>query len=177
MTTNRGVRLLLLLTLAAGCTDRPQAPALRNDAEFEDGGVGLRFRAPAGWTQVARSAPPAWSADKEWLLVRYQSPPGGQPALFEVTFLDAPPGADVPAMLKEPSHSRPAWTPAGDPVPLALGGAEATRYALTSQSMSKESVVVRRGERLYFITSVFATGDEHSRELAREAVRSASWSK
>jgi len=168
---------ILLAVVIAGCQDRPKAPALRDDPVFEDARSGLRFLAPTGWTETARSAFPDGPADKDTMLVRYQPPPTDKPASFEVSFIDAPESADVGAMLAAPSHGVSSWTLAESPEPLKRNDAPATRYRLTQNKLTKESIVFRRAGRLYFFTFVYSTSDSTVRERMHDVVQSVSWSK
>ncbi len=170
--------ILILLSLCiCGCRERPKAPPLRDDPVFEEPKKGLRFLAPKGWSQTARSSFPEGPTEKDTLLVRYQSAPSDKPAFFEVTYIDAPESADVMAMLTAASNSMGAWTSAGAPEPQTINNVQATRYRLTQKLYAKESVVFRRGGRLYFFTYVFPTADTATRELLREVVQSITWSK
>jgi hypothetical protein len=168
---------IVLAVVIAGCQDRPKAPALRDDPVFEDFQSGLRFLAPTGWAETARSAFPDGPANKDTMLVRYQTPPSDMSAVFEVTFVDAPESADVVAMLAVRSYGVSNWTLEGKPEALAVRDASATRYRLTQKKLTKESIVFRRGGRLYFFTFVFSTSDGTIRERMQEVIKSISWSK
>src|SRR5262245_60271828 len=101
----RQIRLLALLAMIAGCSDRPRAPALRNDPVYENTSAGIRFMVPAGWTQQAKSEPSSKPANTEQLLVRYTGPRSPIPATFEVTYQDVDDSDDLQALLAAPSHS------------------------------------------------------------------------
>ncbi len=167
---------IVLAFVVAGCQDRPKAPALRDDPVFEDAQAGVRFLAPTGWIETARSAFPPGPAEKDTMLVRYQSPPTEKSAVFEVSFVDAPESADVTAMLAAPSHGASNWASSEPPEPLKLNAA-ATRYHLAHKNMSKESIVFRRGDRLYFFTFVYLNSDSTVRERMHDVVQSVVWSK
>ncbi len=169
--------MILAAVIFAGCQDRPRAPALRDDPVFEDAQSGMRFLAPTGWAETARSAFPDGRADKDTMLVRYQSPPTEKPATFEVSFIDAPDSADVVAMLSAPSHGASKWTNAEPPEQLKLNSGAATRYHLTDNKLTKESVVFRRGERLYFFTFIYSNSNATVRDRMHDVVVSVAWSK
>jgi hypothetical protein len=168
---------IVLALIFSGCQDRPKAPALRDDPVFEDSQSGLRFLAPTGWTETARSAFPKGPADKDTLLVRYQSAQADKFAVFEVSFVDAPESADIAAMAAAPSHGVHSWSPAGAPEALTVRDAKATRYRLTQKKMTKESIVFRRGGRLYFFTFVYLTTEGAVRDRIQDVVESVVWSK
>ena len=168
---------IVLAVIVCGCQDRPKAPALRDDPVFEDAQSGLRFLAPTGWTETARSAFPSGPADKDTMLVRYQSPPSDKSAIFEVSFIDAAESADVAAMLTAQSYGVSNWTLDGKPEPLSVHDAAATRYRLTEKKLTKESIVFRRVGRLYFFTFVYSSSDSTIRERMQDLVQSVTWSK
>lgn len=173
----RRIQILLLAALVAGCEDRPRAPALSDDAAFDDSRHGLRFQAPAGWRQVARSNSPGDIADREFLLARFQSGIKDKPAVFEVTFIDISESVDVQRMLAAPSHSLKAWTPAGSAEAHTINGAAATRYAFTQAGTNKDAFVFPRGKRLYTFSIAYGTADQKSLDQFRESVKSVEWSK
>jgi hypothetical protein len=169
---------LIIVLMSAGCSDRPKAPPLRDEPVFDDPRTGLRFVAPPGWVQIMRSAElPTGPLEREWVLVRYQSPPGEQPATFEATLLDAPESADMAALVTAESHSLGPWRLANQPQALAVAGLEATRYTVIFKNTTKESVVVRRGGRLWFLTGVFGVKDAQAQTIVRQVVESVTWGK
>jgi hypothetical protein len=123
-------------------------------------------------------APPG-RADKERLLVNYQNTGAGKPAFLEVTLVDLPESTDLAAYLAGPSYGSEFWRQKPPPQPLDLGAAHGVRYVYTSRvgkdDLTKEVVVVRRGERVYFFIAIFATGDTDTREQIRKAVGSLIW--
>ncbi len=168
--------LLIVFSLAAGCKERPQAPALRDEPVYDNPLAGLRFLAPNNWTQVARSDKPPPGAG-ERLLVRFQAPPSVTHAFFEVTVDDQPATEDIVALLRQPSHSAAGWEPIGTPTPLTVGGTPATRYTLKSKETTKESVAVRRDGRLFLFTLIAPASDAESREQIRQVISGVKWTK
>ena len=174
----RIVGFLIFLIAVIGCTERPSAPALRDEPVYDNPREGLRFLKPQGWIQQAKSAAPAGPADVERMLVRYAGPPGVKPPTFEVSMQDLGESTDMAAFLAEPSHNIAApWQLVGQPESLTMDGVAATRYAFTQQNMMKESVVVRRGKRFYFFTLLGTASDAQSREQIRSLIREVRWTR
>ena len=170
--------VLIVLLLAAGCSDRPRAPALRNEPVYDNLSAGLRFLTPEGWTQQAKANLPPGPAESERLLVRYSGPPGPTPPSFEVVFQDLPESTDMVGHLSVPSHSLPGpWKAEGKPEPLTVNGVAASRYLFTQMGMTKECVAVRRGGRVYFFTAVYSSADSKSRDQIRTVVEGVTWTK
>ena len=169
---------MIALAALAGCTDRPRAPALRDESVFDNTREGIRFLTPSGWTLQARSEVPPGPADTERLLVRYAGPPSATPPSFEVALQDLAESTDLVAHLKAPSHSiTTPWNIAEPAQPLTIGGAAGNRFTFSQGDITKETVAFRRGARVYFFTGIFATADTQSRDQIRQAVQSLSWTK
>ncbi len=171
----------LAAALLAGCDTRPRAPALGDDAVFQSNREGIRFLAPDGWTQTVRGEPPPGKVEKERPLVEYARTSGGPPASLRVSLADLPESTDLPSHLSGPSYSAKKWDTAGPAESTVVGSASGTRYTLTGRvgatETIKEVVVVRRGERVYFFTALYAPKDTEAREKLRQVVGSVIWKK
>jgi hypothetical protein len=158
---------------------RPRAPALIDEPVYHNAREGFRFLVPEGWTVHSRGEAPPGRADKERLLVNYQRYGADKPAQFEVTLIDFPSTSDLAAHLAEPSYGAEKWRPKGAAETLPLKGIDATRYLFTArvgkEETTKEVVAVRRGERVYFFTALYATGDTSARDQMRRVVESTIW--
>ena len=167
----------VLAAAAAGCADRPRAPALTDDAVYADGRAGLRFVVPEGWVMGMRTVPPPGPLDKPVQLVRYQSPNPAKAADLELLAVDLPAGDDVGKYLAEHLAGGRKWA-AGPVQPLTVNGAAATRYEYTaagSHPMRREVTAFRRGGRVYLFTTTFGAGDTDVRDQSRRAVESVVW--
>jgi hypothetical protein len=169
--------VVLGLGLAAGCSDRPRAPALRDEPVYDNPAEGLRFLTPEGWNQVARADPPPDPSGKDRLLVSYQSTGRGHPAVLEVSRADLPESEDLAARAASPSHGYGPWKPARPPESVEVGGAAATRFVMNAKDMTKEVTAVRRGGRVYFFTLISGKADDETRQQARRVIGGATWSK
>ena len=181
MTTARpgGVACLLAAALlAAGCTQRPHAPVLRNEAVYQNAQEGFRFLPPEGWAMHTRTNLPPGPLDKEHVLVAYRKiqPGASRPAAFEVSCADLPESADLTAHL---SAGKGKWRAVKPPEPVSAGNAQGVRITLTGRAgnepVQKEVVAVRRGGRVYFFALIAAPNDTAAREPARQAVGSLLW--
>jgi hypothetical protein len=169
----------LLIFLAVVSPSRPRAPALVNEPVYHNAREGFRFLAPEEWTVTARGESPPGHQDKERLLVSYQRSGTGKPARFEVTLADLPPSTDLAVHLASPSYGSEKWQLKTQAEALDLKGVAATRYAFFGHQgkdeMSKEVVAVRRGERVFFLVTIYSPGDVVARDEVRRAVASTIW--
>ncbi|MFL5340756.1 MAG: hypothetical protein ACJ8F7_11445 [Gemmataceae bacterium] len=166
------------LAVLAGCSDRPRAPSLGDEPEFNNSHEGLRFLAPVGWVLSAKSNLPPDSSPKERSLVMYHSPPTAPPARFEVSRADLPEAADLKAFAAAPSYgSEGVWQPAGEPAAVTVGGRPAARFRFTNQQRVKETTAVRLGERVYFFNTVTTIADEEVRRQLRQTIADVKWTK
>ncbi len=167
------------MVLLAGCSDRPHAPALRDEPVYQNDAEGFRFLAPEGWAQFARANLPPGPVTKEKLLVGYRRRTGESPASFEVTCVDLPEGADLVAQAIGTPGGPHAWRAAGAPEPTTAGGAAATKFTLLGrpdrEQLQRDVVAVRRGPRVYFFTLTAATKDAAARDAVRRVVSGVSW--
>jgi hypothetical protein len=163
---------------AAGCTERPHAPALRNEAVYQNAQEGFRFLPPEGWPMHTRTNLPSGPLTKEHVLVAYRNvqPGSPRPAAFEVSCADLPESADLTAHL---SAGKGNWRAVKPPEPVAAGNAAGVRITLAGRvgndALQKEVVAVRRGGRVYFFTLIAAPTDTAARAQARQAVGSLMW--
>ncbi len=162
--------VVLLLAAVAGCSNRPHAPALSASPLFQDDAIGLRFRAPDGWTQFGRGTLPTGKIPKEAEVVGYRLMYGDKPAKFNVTAADLPEGTDLAQHL-----ALAPWRVTAGPLPETVGGKPGLRFALADQSQRRETVAVRRGSRVYFFTLSFGNGDRAAPASGREILATVTW--
>jgi hypothetical protein len=170
--------VLPLAALAAGCTTRPSAPALTNEAVFEDDRAGLRFVVPDGWLMTMRGVAPPGRLNKPAQLVRFQPPVADRAADLELIAVDLPAAQDITKYLSDQQPGVDKWTAAGPPKPVSAGGSEGTRYeyaSATKAGIRREVSAFRRGDRVYLFLTTFGTNDTASRDQARLAVETTVW--
>jgi hypothetical protein len=171
--------LLLTAALLPGCRSRPRAPALDNAPVYQNDREGFRFVAPEGWTQLARADVPPGKLAKERLLVQYRRLNAPREATFEVSVADFSPSTDLADYLAAPAYGSKDWKLQSAPEPAEVNGVAGTRYDFTARvgkdDMTREVVAFRRGERVYFFTTVFFTKDATAQEQGRRAVARILW--
>jgi hypothetical protein len=172
--------LLLGSVLFAGCTPKPQAPALRNDPVYQNDREGFRFLVPDGWMMVAASNYPPGPATKNRLLVQYRSKAQDSPATFEVDMIDLPTSTDLAAYLAGPSFGVQKWQRTGATEAVQTSGLSGERYDFVGRmggkgQVTKEVVVFRRGDRCYLFIGLFPPKDTIARDQVRQAVTSTAW--
>jgi len=169
----------LCLTLLGGCTTRPHAPALSDEAVYQNTQEGFRFLAPEGWTQYAKREYPPGRVDKEHLLVAYRGGGSTKPAALEVSRIDLPTNTDLAKYFAGPSHGSNLWLPEASGEKLEVDGIPGSRFAYTTilnkEPTMKEITAFWRQDRLYFFTAVFLTSDAKAREELRRSVSSVLW--
>jgi hypothetical protein len=157
----------------------PRAPSLRDEPVFQDAKAGLRFLVPDGWNTSSKTIYQPESTSQERSLVEYGKISNDQLASFEVTFADLPPSTDLGAYLSGPSLGQTRWNLTANATPLTVDGVEAQRFILAAGEgpgqTTKEVVVFRRGERVFFFTGLFPSSDNESRQQIRRAVESIVW--
>jgi hypothetical protein len=169
------------VVVLAGCgRDRPHAPALRDEPVYQNDREGFRFLVPDGWTQVARGELPPGRADSERMLVEYRLYGADKPASLQVTARDFDPGTDLKAYLATRTSGE-TWRPKGPAETLEVDGTPATRVVLTGRPGNEDTthdvLACRRGDRVYFFTGVFSSGDSTARDQVRRAVQGIVWKK
>jgi hypothetical protein len=170
---------LLATVLAAGCTEKPKAPPLTNDAVYQNDKIGLRFLVPEGWVVSQRAELPPGSLAKPVVLAAYQNPKGERPTDLEVLAADLSPDDDTAGFLAEHNVGPDKWAPAGPAAGVTINGVTASRHVLVRQGgkeeYRREATVFRRGGRVYVFLIAYAAADPASRDAARKAVESAAW--
>jgi hypothetical protein len=163
----------------SGCSNKPRAPALEDDAVYHNAQAGLRFRVPDGWKQRAKADLPRGRIENELVLVEYMRRDAEGTALLELSVTDMPTAGDTLPFLAEASHGAGKWQAAGAAQQISVNGAAATRLTFTGGQpkapMAKEVVVFRCGERTFLMTGVFKSTDKQAREQVRAAVASTIW--
>jgi hypothetical protein len=161
------------------CQGQPSAPVLSDDPVYQNNREGFRFLAPEGWSQNSRSDVPPGKVTKERLLVSYRRPTGPSSATLRVSLADLPDSVDLAAFLAEPSFAVEKWELTGPGEQIQAGKAPGVRYDfkgfIKKQEMAKEVVAVRRGERVYFFTALYAPEDIEVRDELRKVVASIKW--
>src|SRR5437016_3751132 len=181
MRQSQAVALVIGICAASllGCNSRPHAPELSDEPVYVNDSLGVRFLAPEGWTQHAKADVPAGKLDKERLLVRYERPTSGNSALLELTAADLPVSVDLSAYLTGPAYGADKWRLARPAEPVDVEGVAALRHGLSArvrgEETTREVVVFRRGERVFFFTGLFASKDSSARSQIRAAVQSVLW--
>jgi hypothetical protein len=172
---------LLLLAAAGGCTERPKAPPLKNEAVFQNDKIGLRFLAPQGWSVSSRTDLPPGPLPKPVILVAYHLSKGDSPAELEVLAADLAEETDLGKFLIENRIGAAVWVSKSPAEPVTINGEAATRYVLSRQAgkseLRREATAFRRGGRVYFFIVTFPANDPAVRDAARQCVLSAAWSR
>jgi hypothetical protein len=162
-----------------GCTGRPHAPALTNEPVYHNAREGFRFLVPQHWRPSARSELPSGKVDKERQLVRYELFTTEQPAGLEVSRVDLPSSTDLATYLAGASFGAISWKQSSSAEDLQINGTPAVRMVLTNslggEERTKDVVIFRRGERVYFFTALYVASDTKAREEIRRAVASTIW--
>lgn len=175
----RSVVLLPLAVFAAwGCSDRPRAPALTNDAVYTDDRAGLKFMVPDGWLMGMRSVPPPGRLEKPAQLVRYHPPAADRAADLELLAIDLPESDDLGKYLAEHQAGGKKWAAVGPPKPVQANGVPATRYEYASAGKTefrREITAFRRGDRVYLFLTTYGKNDTSSRDQVRLAIESVVW--
>jgi hypothetical protein len=156
---------------------------------------GFRFMPPPGWVERARDdamptrsghrhqdipLPPLGAPGKpqERLLVRYDRLTVASHAWLRVTVADVPSFTPLRACLAYRSPDRH-WKSDSEEENLEVSGLPAARVAFVGQWDQQdylcETVAVRKGENVYFITASLPASDGTAREQVRKAVASATW--
>lgn len=170
---------LALAFAAVGCSQRPSAPPLANDAVYQNDKAGIRFLAPANWAITSRTDLPRGELTRPILLVAYHQVAGEKPAEFDLFVMDLPDDADLGAYLAEHRVGPEKWTVNPQTVPVPVGGLAGTRYDMTAgrgkDELQREAVAVRRGRRVYFFITTFSPHDDDHREQTHRSIESVAW--
>ena len=171
------------LLIVAGCRSEPPP--------VYQGKQGFRFTPPAGWAQRDRDdllpprpgqrpadvpLPPLETPEK--MVVRYDRVTAGNLAWIRVSVTDLP----AASSLKDAVSARtpqPDWQPEREVENLEVSGMPAARIAFKGrwhdQDYVSETIGVRQGEQVFFITASFPAADTAARDQARQAVERATW--
>jgi hypothetical protein len=160
------------------------------------GKQGLKFTPPTGWVERARDdALPArpghkqpdlplprfgvpGSSVEERLLVRYDRLTAGHLAWLRISAADLPTTMSPRECVatRSPGSS---WKREADVETLEVSGLSAARVSFvgrwSDQEYLSETVAVRHGEQVYFVTASFPAQDSAAREQVRQAVAGATW--
>lgn len=180
-----GAAAATVLLLAIGCN---QQSRMYQDKQ------GFRITPPPGWVERAREdalpvraahrqqdipLPPLIGAGKEQerLLVRYDRLTS-EPAWLRVSVAEVPASTSVAVCLAQRSPGRD-WKRDGNGDDLEVGDLHGARVTVAGRWNGKEyaseTVAVRCGDNVYFITASFPVADTTAREQVRQAVAAASW--
>jgi hypothetical protein len=174
------VRVALVAALAAGCSERPTAPALTNEAVYQNDKIGLRFLAPEGWTITARTDLPS-SLPRPVTVVAYAVTHDRKTAELEVTAADLPEGSDLGAFLAGYQVGAQKWTPKKGPDDVTVNGAAGKRFLMSAgkgkDETLRETTAFRRGGRVYFFLVSFPASDPDRRDQARKSIDSVTFTK
>ena len=171
--------VIVLSVCLGGCSERPEAPELRDAPVYENAREGFRFMVPDGWTQTASSILPPGNLDGDAFLARYRvkSPEAGSTLQIECFQENEP--ANLQEYHTGPSYRVNRWEPASEPETLTLGGREAQRMVfeatMDGRQVSKEVVCFRKGNRVYSFVGLFSSTDENARQQIQRAVASVTW--
>jgi hypothetical protein len=175
------IGLLASIAAVGGCSERPQAPPLVNEAVYQYELIGLRFLTPEGWSITSRGTLPPGPLTKPMMLAAYHEKRGETPAALEVLVAELPEDADLGKFLLENRLGKGEWTIKSPPETITVNGAEAKRYLLSQQSGKtghlRETTAFRRGDRVYFFIISFAATDLGSRDQVRRSIESVTWTK
>jgi hypothetical protein len=164
------------LAALVGCESRPQAPALANEAVYENDAAGVRFVAPEGWVTSGKSALPPGTFEKPVRLVSYSASAGH--AGLDLYAIDLPAGQELPAYLEQHAIGADKWVAKGPGKAETINGVPATRYVHTSAKKgdrTRELTAFARGARSYVFVLVYANSDGSARDAGRRAVESVTW--
>jgi hypothetical protein len=177
----------LLTLLLAGCNAQKQ-PTYQGEE-------GLRFVPPPGWVERARGEalparpghrkqdvplPPLGvpSSPQERLLVRYDRISTGHHAWLRVSRADLPSSTPLRGCLSTRLPGR-GWKRESEEGTLEVSGLPAGRIAFVGRFHDEdylcETVVVRKGEKIYLFSAAFPASDGTAREQVRQAVAAATW--
>jgi hypothetical protein len=177
-------RISTVFALAAlacgGCTSRPHAPALLNESVYQNDDGGFRLEIPAGWVVQARTtlAPNERVVD-ERKLIGFRLSRADRPAMFEISCMDMPEGANLVTYFTGKAVGPKAWHLTGPIESLMLGSTPSQRLAFISgtgpTAVRKEVTSFRVGARTFFFTLVAAPDDNDSRETVRRVLSQMTW--
>jgi hypothetical protein len=164
----------LVFVVNGGCTTRPRAPAIIEEPIYNNVQEGFRFYPPDGWRCHGRGEFPPIDLKKERLLVEYKRL-GTKPATLIVSAVDLPEGRTVSEYLKSRLLKSDKFQLI-DVEQLNLNSRTAERHTylrrMNQEEITREVVAIRRKQRTYFFTGVFASRDKQGKEEIRNAIGS-----
>jgi hypothetical protein len=179
------VSMVLVAMLLAGCNS-PAPPTYRSKE-------GFRFTPPHGWVERAKddllpAKPGHTSPDlplprigvsgEERLLIRYDRLTAGHLAWIRVTIADIPSSTALDGCVSACSPAS-SWKRESNVEVVEISGRTATRIAFEGrwkdQEYINETVAVRQGDQVYFLTASFPASDIEARAEVRKAVAGATW--
>lgn len=172
--------VLFGVAAVVGCRGRPRAPALDNSPVYVNRQAGFRFLVPEGWVQQSRSEiPPGYRLDdSERTLVLYRAFKP-TPASLDVSCRDIPEDVDLGAFLAKRKRSGSGWSRSAPSKTVEYGGRSGTRYFLRGSPgglpTNCETVVFRRGPRVYFFGGFYLAGDTIRRAQIRQFLEDLTW--
>lgn len=166
--------------LCLGCTPKPRAPALIQDEPiYHNKQEGFKFVPPPNWRMISRSELPPGKMPVERYLVQYRRNAGNKFATLDVTLVDVPTDKTVESYLAEHGPEKKSWKPAGNGEKFEVSGHAAIRLpfqgTMGKDTVIKEVVAIRKGERVYFFTGAYPADDAKLRDQIRKTVASISW--
>ena len=176
----RQIMLLATALAAAGCSNRPHAPALLAESVYQNDQAGFRLEIPSGWILHTKTALPSGQpVPQEKVLVGYKLTHGAKPASFEIGCMDAPENLDLVAHFTANRTGPGSWRSMGPEQSISAGGVTARRLNFQQgdgpSALRKEVAAVHRGGRFYFFTLVADADDTDALNEARRAVASLNW--
>jgi hypothetical protein len=156
---------------------------------------GFCFEPPAGWVERMREdALPArpgrkddlpfpalgvpGSTSPERLLVRYDRLSAGKLAWVRISVAELPDTISLQDAVADRSPG-PEWKRDGDVESLKIGTMPAARVAYvgswSEQDYINESVALRHGTAVYFVSASFPKNDSAARDAVRKAIAGATW--
>ena len=173
--------VVLVAVLVAGCSERPKAPPLTNEAVYQNDKIGLRFLVPEGWAITARTDLPSGTLPRPVTVVSYALTHGGKSSDLEVTAADLPDGTDLGTFLAGYQVGAQKWTLKKGPDDVTVSGEAARRFLMSAgkgrDEVQREATAFRRGGRVYVFFASFPATDPDRRDQARKAVESVTWTK
>jgi hypothetical protein len=180
MIRKMGAILVIAVLAGCGCSSRPHAPALTNQAVYQNDEGGFRLEIPASWIVQSKTVvAPNERVAEERKLIGFRLARAERPAMFEISCMDMPEGANMVAHLKGPATGPNAWHVLGSAESLTLGSTAAQRVVLLSgagaTAVRKEVTAFQVGPRTFFFTFVGAPDDNETRDSVRRVIAGVSW--
>src|SRR5262249_44964440 len=173
---------LLGLTLlpSAGCNPPPKGRTeqgtplfLTDEKEYRDDHERLHFVPPPKWSMQARSMAAPKHEDEDRLLVKYKNLVQGTTTSWMTLRVATMPAelSLADCLLKKKAADQ---TLVGKAEEITIKGRPAARITVKEQvegyPFIRETVAMRRGERVYFLSGIYYEKDKDSPKLIRESV-------